>query len=93
MNCGDRARARRAANARGRPGHVRRGQRDPSPATLRDLDALAGPPSDERAALILAYFEGRTHTEVAVLTGVSVSEVDTRLRNGQKQLRDLVNDR
>jgi RNA polymerase sigma-70 factor (ECF subfamily) len=50
----------------------------------RALDAL---PAEQRQALILAYYAGRTHREIAEHTGVPVGTVQARLLTGMRQLR------
>ncbi len=43
-------------------------------------EALAALPETQRALVDLAYFEGLTHSEIAVRTGVPLGTVKTRLR-------------
>ena len=51
-------------------------------------DALAGCPEEQRQAVELAYFGGRTYREIAVLTGVPQGTASGRLRLALAKLRD-----
>jgi RNA polymerase sigma-70 factor (ECF subfamily) len=57
-----------------------------SAAELRD--ALAQLPDEQRQAVELAYFGGRTYREIAVLTGVPQGTANGRLRLALAKLRD-----
>jgi RNA polymerase sigma-70 factor, ECF subfamily len=57
-----------------------------SAAQLRD--ALAQLPEEQRQAVELAYFGGRTYREIAVLTGVPQGTASGRLRLALAKLRD-----
>ena len=50
----------------------------------RALDAVGEP---QRSTLVMAYFTGLTHTEIARRTGVPLGTVKTRIRNGIARLR------
>lgn len=50
----------------------------------RALDAVGEP---QRSTLVMAYFTGLTHTEIAQRTGVPLGTVKTRIRNGIARLR------
>lgn len=49
------------------------------------LDRLSGP---QRQAIMLAFYGGHTHTEVAAILGVAVGTVKSRIRAGLDRLRD-----
>jgi RNA polymerase sigma-70 factor (ECF subfamily) len=57
-----------------------------SAAELRQ--ALAQLPDEQRQAVELAYFGGRTYREIAVLTGVPLGTANGRLRLALAKLRD-----
>lgn len=52
--------------------------------------AVAGLPAEQREAIELAYFSGRTYREIAVLTGVPQGTANGRLRLGLAKLRDAL---
>ncbi|HTE66252.1 MAG TPA: sigma-70 family RNA polymerase sigma factor, partial [Candidatus Binatia bacterium] len=59
-----------------------------STAELRSaLDEL---PTEQREAIELAYFGGRTYREIAVLTGVPLGTANGRLRLALAKLRDAL---
>ena len=49
--------------------------------------ALAVLPPDERRAIELAYFEGRTYVEVAQLLDAPEGTIKSRIRNGMRRMR------
>ncbi len=53
-------------------------------------DALAQIPEEQRRALLLAYFEGLTQSEIAARLGQPLGTVKTRMRSGMAKLRDLL---
>jgi len=57
-----------------------------SAAELRN--AVGELPAEQREAIELAYFGGRTYREIAVLTGVPLGTANGRLRLGLAKLRD-----
>ncbi|HEY0081893.1 MAG TPA: sigma-70 family RNA polymerase sigma factor [Pyrinomonadaceae bacterium] len=61
-------------------------------AEQRDIvrAALAEIPEEQRRALLLAYFEGMTQTEIAERLGQPLGTVKTRMRSGMSKLRDLL---
>jgi len=52
--------------------------------------ALGELPADQCSALALAYFGGWTQREVAVLTGVPLGTVKSRMFTGMRRLRELL---
>ena len=53
--------------------------------------AMGDMPTPQRSALEMAYFEGLTHTEIAVRTGEPLGTIKTRIRTGLLALRKAVN--
>jgi RNA polymerase sigma factor (sigma-70 family) len=60
----------------GRPGQVR--------------NALGALPADQRRALALTYYGGYTQREVAAMTGVPLSTVQSRMFSGVQRLRHVL---
>ncbi len=52
--------------------------------------ALAGLPEEQRRVVLLAYFEGLTHSEIARRTGQPLGTVKTRLRTAQAKLTEAL---
>ncbi|HZH90696.1 MAG TPA: sigma-70 family RNA polymerase sigma factor [Pyrinomonadaceae bacterium] len=55
--------------------------------------ALAEIPEEQRRALLLAYFEGLTQSEIAERLGQPLGTVKTRMRSGMSKLRDVLSER
>lgn len=53
----------------------------------RALDEI---PEAQRHALLLAYFEGLSHQEIADRTGIPLGTAKTRIRDGLQKLRGLL---
>ena len=54
--------------------------------------ALDGLPSEQLTLLQLTFFEGRSHSEIAVLLGVPLGTVKSRLRLAISKLRATLKD-
>jgi RNA polymerase sigma-70 factor (ECF subfamily) len=53
-------------------------------------EALASLPNDERRAIELAYFEGRTYVQVAEILDQPEGTVKSRIRNGMRRMRRVL---
>ena len=56
----------------------------------RVREAVASLPADQRTALALAFFRGRTHKEIAEELGEPLGTVKTRIRAAMQKLRSLL---
>lgn len=64
-----------------------------SPDIAIDLDqALAALPAAMRLAVVLAYHEGMTHTEIAEATGSPLGTVKSHIQRGTARLRQILAD-
>jgi RNA polymerase sigma-70 factor (ECF subfamily) len=52
--------------------------------------ALAQLPDEQKRTLVLAYFDGLTHSEIAARLGAPLGTVKTRMRTGLMNLRELL---
>jgi RNA polymerase sigma-70 factor, ECF subfamily len=72
----------------------------PPPSPLEDVElriererigvAMAALPEEQRRSIELAFFEGRTHQEIAELTGTPLGTIKTRVRLGMEKLAALL---
>ncbi len=53
-------------------------------------NALAQLPDDQKRALMLAYFDGLTQSEIAARLGAPLGTVKTRMRSGMMKLKELL---
>lgn len=60
------------------------------PAHQQVHAALAALPEEQRRVVLLAYFEGLTHSEIARRTGQPLGTVKTRLRIAQAKLEETL---
>ncbi len=63
------------------------GDADRARASLRVREVLGAMPALQRTALEMAYFEGMSHSEIAVKTGEPLGTIKTRIRAGLMTLR------
>jgi RNA polymerase sigma-70 factor (ECF subfamily) len=56
----------------------------------RIRSALDGMSKPQRSALEMAFFEGMTHTEIALKTGEPLGTIKTRIRSGVLSLREAL---
>jgi RNA polymerase sigma-70 factor (ECF subfamily) len=56
----------------------------------RVREAVASLPEDQKAALMLAYFRGLTHQEIAAQLGEPLGTIKTRIRAGMQKLRGML---
>jgi RNA polymerase sigma-70 factor, ECF subfamily len=71
--------------------------RDPRPSVVEQVTAsldrdviraaIAELPIDQRQAIAMAYFEGRSHSEIAEVTGLPLGTVKSRIRLGMHRLK------
>ena len=76
--------------------------RDPNPGVAEQVTALfdrrsvraavAELPIEQRQAIAMAYFEGRSHSEIAELTGLPLGTVKSRIRLAMHRLAAMLAD-
>jgi RNA polymerase sigma-70 factor (ECF subfamily) len=54
------------------------------------LAALQQLPTEQRQVLELAYYQGLSHSEIAVQTGQALGTIKTRIRLGLSKLRGVL---
>ncbi len=82
---------REAATSTDRPDGSEPGDRLIERIERRQVRTALGTLTDmQREAIVLAYFDGRTHAEVAALLRVPLGTVKTRIRDGLIRLRDTM---
>jgi len=59
-------------------------------ARQRVADAIDALSDDQRSVVTLAYFEGRSYTEIAHVLGCPVNTVKTRMFHARRRLKDLL---
>ena len=74
--------------------------RDPAPAVADQVaarmdrrfvqSAVSELPLDQRSAIVMAYFEGRSHSEIAEATGLPLGTVKSRIRLAMQRLRSVL---
>lgn len=78
--------------AKGQPEDVSDALSDTIQSGQRSIvqQALAELPAEQKEALVLAYYEGLTQSEIASQLGTPLGTVKTRMRSGMTKLRDLL---
>jgi RNA polymerase sigma-70 factor (ECF subfamily) len=56
----------------------------------RVREAIASLPPEQKSALVLAYFQGLTHQEIAAQLGEPLGTIKTRIRTAMQKLRGLL---
>jgi RNA polymerase sigma-70 factor (ECF subfamily) len=63
-----------------------------SQESARVRSAIAALPEEQRQLILLAFWEGMSHSEVAGRTGLPLGTVKTRIRLGMLKLREALAD-
>lgn len=71
--------------------------RDPSPSVVEQVTAaldaetiraaMSALPIEQRQAVVMAYFEGRSHSEISEVTGLPLGTVKSRIRLAMQRLK------
>jgi DNA-directed RNA polymerase specialized sigma24 family protein len=63
-----------------------RNTKNSKPGILSSANAFAKVPDDQRAALQLAFYDGKTHTEIAAELNVPLGTIKSRISLGLRKI-------